>query len=101
MKLPVDNGKKLVSQEKKITGCATLYFLSCTDLLLMCLDRKRTSAELETCCCLLEHYVHSNSMNLLDSNLPLLTGTGPWNYMEDGGQQKYKLEKNTLFISAL
>ena len=51
MKLPLDNWEKLVSQENKITGCATSYFLSRTALLLMCLDRKRTSAELETCCC--------------------------------------------------
>ena len=60
IKLPVDNGEKLVRQENKITGCATSatsYFLSRTALLLMCSDRKRTSAELETCCCLIEYYV--------------------------------------------
>ena len=50
MKLPLDNWKELVSQENEITGCATMYFLSRTDLLLMRLDRKSASAELETRC---------------------------------------------------
>ena len=64
MKLPLDNWEKLVSQENEITGCATSYFLSRTDLLLMIEKEHQLNLKIVAAYC-------CNSMYyLLDSNFP-------------------------------